>query len=90
MEEHKIEQAPGQNGHKPEGYYLPQPTVARLKALYAQKQAIEQQMNNIMVTAVEVLGLTGSHNVDLDTGLLTPAQQPVALNRAQRRATAKK
>ena len=59
---------------------LPSQTLNKLRGMQAQKAQIDAQMKIIMETFMEVSGLQGNYNLDLDTGELAVAAAPVSMN----------
>ena len=58
---------------------LPEATLQRLKVLAQQRDAVNSQISVLVQTSLDFLALTGSYNVDMETGVLTPAPQPTPL-----------
>lgn len=61
---------------------LPEKVRVRLLALYQARQTAELALQGPVATALEFLGLDPSlsHQINFDTGVVTPAAEPSALS----------
>lgn len=80
---------PGPNPIAEQVVTLPAPTVERLKKLAAQRAAVDRELTNVLLIALEAMGVQGTimPPVDLEKGevRLSPLPAPTPLNREQRR-----